>query len=118
MLQNIIDWLRPVLFNLFVSRNVKASHFSTARSALEMDAVSLAVMTINILCFATAYGFDGSIDVYAPVAFGANHTLELNLVLYRQLLLLFFLMVITCSVLMQAESIFLALGQAPDVAHR
>mmetsp|Transcript_12594 Transcript_12594/g.33868 ORF Transcript_12594/g.33868 Transcript_12594/m.33868 type:complete len:465 (+) Transcript_12594:23-1417(+) len=117
-LQLIVDWLRPLLFNIFVSRNLKASPLDVGEASLELDSVSLAVMTVNIICFATAYGFNGSIDAFAPVAFGSGYIVELWMVLYRQLLLLLGLLMVAVATLVNAEPLLLHAGQAPDVAHR
>ena len=45
-------------------------------------------MSVNLLCFATAYGFNGAVDAYAPQAFGSGRTTELWMILYRQALFL------------------------------
>ena len=42
-LQLLTHWLRPLLFNLFVSYRIKASALSPAEKALEEDAVGLGV---------------------------------------------------------------------------
>ena len=72
ILQQGTDWLRPIVFNIFVSRNVRASSMSTVAAEHEMDSVSLAIMSVNLLCFATAWGFNNGIDAFAPVAFGRS----------------------------------------------
>lgn len=117
-LQLVIDWLRPLLFNIFVARNLKASPLEDGEAALELDGVSLAVMSLNIICFATAYGFNGSIDAFAPVAFGSGSVVELQMVLYRQLLLLLGMMMVAVATLLNAEPLLVVVGQPPDLAHR
>lgn len=57
---------------------------STESAEHEMDCVSLAIMSLNLLCFATAWGFNNGVDAYAPVAFGRQDKQELHRVLYRQ----------------------------------
>ena len=44
VLQLLVDWARPLLFNVFVSLNVRASSFSEAQAGLELDAVSISVL--------------------------------------------------------------------------
>mmetsp|Transcript_39149 Transcript_39149/g.113027 ORF Transcript_39149/g.113027 Transcript_39149/m.113027 type:complete len:489 (-) Transcript_39149:38-1504(-) len=110
------DWSRPLLFNLFVSRNIQASDLAEDSAAFMMDCVSLAIMTLNIVAFASAYGFNGSVDSYAPIAFGAGQPLELHLVLYRQLLLLAALTVVLMAMLLNAAPLLTLAGVPPAVA--
>jgi len=117
-LQLLVDWCRPLLFNIFVSRNLKRSTLSTADHALELDAVSLAVMSLNLLCFATAYGFNGSIDAYAAVAYGAGDRKELFAVLYRQMIMLLVMLLMAVCILTNAEPLLLLTGQSVSVSQR
>lgn len=115
---NLADWLRPLLFNIFVSRNVKASSLSHDEAALELDAVGLAVMSLNLLMFATAFGFNGAIDAYASVAFGAGNRIELNAILARQLVLLCVLGLLASLMFANAETCFALLGLRPELGAR
>ena len=54
--------LRPSQIPLEVSENIKSSSLPTEARALEEDSVGLAVTSLNLLMFATAYGFNGAID--------------------------------------------------------
>ena len=117
-LQMLTDWMRPLAFNLFTSANIKASHLSSEAAALEEDAVGLAVMSLNLLLFATAYGFNGAMDSYTSIAFGAQDRRELFAVLVRQLLLLGGLAIIAGLLLVNAESLLLAIGVQADLAAR
>lgn len=112
------DWSRPLLFNLFVSKNVRASPLEGDEAAFEMDCVSMAVMSLNIMAFATAYGFNGGVDSYAPVAFGAKKTIELHLILYRQLILLAILTAIILVLLCHADCWLVLVGQPQVSAER
>ena len=115
---NLTDWMRPLLFNVFLSRNVKASVLSRDEAALELDAVGLAVMSLNLLMFATAYGFNGAVDAYAPVAFGAGDRVELAAVLVRQLLLLCLLGLLASVLFVHAEACFALIGLNAELAAR
>jgi len=117
MLQNGIDFLRPVVFNLFVSMNLKDSGLVETERAFRTDCVALASITINIVCFASAMGFNTGIDSFAPVAFGAKDTIELHLVLYRQLLLLTFMLALLIFVLRNSAALLVLVGEPIDKAH-
>ena len=118
-LQMITDWMRPLLFNLFVSRNVQRSSLNDdSEAALELDAVGLAVMSLNLLLFATAYGFNGAIDSYASVAYGAGDRRELFAILYRQGILLCGLSLLALLLLGNAERIYLLVGLRAPLARR
>ena len=117
-LQMLTDWTRPLLFNLFTSANIKASLLQPAEAALEEDAVGLSVMSLNLVLFATAYGFNGAIDSYASIAFGAGDNTELLAVLLRQLLLLCVLAVVAVALLVNAEAAFLIIGVRAELASR
>ena len=117
-LQGITDWMRPLLFNLFVSQNVKRSTLENSEAAIELDAVGLSVMSLNLLLFATAYGFNGAVDAYASVAFGAGDRAELNAILYRQAILLGALGVLAVFLFASAETAFLAIGMDAVLADR
>ena len=112
------DWTRPILFNLFTSHNLKSSVLAPEDVALEEDAVGLSVMSLNLLLFATAYGFNGAIDSYASVSFGAGDRAELFAVLLRQLMLLCVLAIGATLLLMNAESVLLAIGVRVELASR
>jgi len=112
------DWSRPLLFNLFVSRNIKASDLSEGDAAFQMDCVSMGIMSLNIVAFATAYGFNGAVDSLAPMAYGAGQSIELHLILYRQLILLVGLCAILMAILFHAEALLLFIGQPATVAAR
>uniref|UniRef100_A0A7S4SQW4 Multidrug and toxin extrusion protein n=1 Tax=Alexandrium monilatum TaxID=311494 RepID=A0A7S4SQW4_9DINO len=137
------DWSRPLLFNVFVSQNLKGSGLTmdeaasgrtgaasalrptpaaacaaAQQAAFEMDCVSLAIMSLNIVAFATASGFNGAVNAYAPVAFGAGNSVELHLVLYRQLLLLAAFTMVLLVMLVNAEALLLFIGQPAAVASR
>ncbi|CAK0905271.1 unnamed protein product [Prorocentrum cordatum] len=116
MLQNAVDFLRPLVFNFFVSRNLTKSALTQEERAFTMDCVSLASMTINILCFASAMGFNTGIDAYAPIAFGAKDTVELHLVLYRQGVLLCLLLPIFLLMLHNIAGLLVLVGQPADKA--
>ena len=118
ILQQGTDWLRPIVFNIFVSRNVRASSMSTVAAEHEMDSVSLAIMSVNLLCFATAWGFNNAIDAFAPVAFGRRDHKELHRVLYRQMVLLSALTAMAVTLFRYSETILLAIGQTETVARR
>lgn len=96
--------------------NLKASDVTEERAPFEMDCVSMAVMTFNIVACATAYGFNGSVDSYAPLAFGAGRPLELHLVLYRQLLLIAALAVLLMAALFNARPLLLFVCVPPAMA--
>jgi len=64
----ITEWVRPLLFNVFVSLHVKHSYLHGRDAARELDAVGLAIMTLNLLLFASAYGFNGAIDTFTANA--------------------------------------------------
>jgi len=117
-LQMLVDWTRPLIFNLFVSRNIASSALSPEASELEEDAVGLAVMSLNLILFATAYGFNGAVDSYASVAFGAGDRRELFSVLYRQAVLLCGLSVLALLLLLYAERIYLLVGLHGPLAQR
>jgi len=116
MVQNGIDFLRPLIFNFFVSANLKLSELSTQERAFIMDSVSLASMSISLVCFASASGFNSGIDAYAPVAFGEGELTELHAVLYRQLLLLFLLLAVLVFILVHAEPLLIFTGQPIEKA--
>ena len=115
-LQSLTDWSRPLLFNIFVSRNVKASHLED--TALELDAVGLSVMSLNLLLFATAYGFNGAIDSYASVAYGARDERELRAVLIRQFVLLGGLSLLAVFLFANAEVALKFIGLPDELAER
>ncbi len=117
-LQMLTDWTRPLIFNLFVSRNIAASSLSPDASTLEEDAVGLAVMSLNLILFATAYGFNGAIDSYASVAYGAGDRRELFAILYRQGILLCGLSLLALLLLGNAERIYLLVGLRAPLARR
>ena len=117
-LQALTDWTRPLAFNLFTSSNIKSSTLEINEAALEEDAVGLAVMSLNLLLFATAYGFNGAIDSYASVAFGAKDCKELSAILLRQLILLCALALVAALLLLNAESLFLVIGVRSELAAR
>mmetsp|Transcript_57759 Transcript_57759/g.95467 ORF Transcript_57759/g.95467 Transcript_57759/m.95467 type:complete len:519 (+) Transcript_57759:24-1580(+) len=117
-LSNLSDWLRPLIFNLFVSRNIKNSRLAVAEAALELDAVGLSVMSLNLLLFATAYGFNGAVDSYASIAFGMRDYRSLHALLLRQVLLLALLGILALTLLVSAETIFLRIGVDADLAAR
>ena len=114
----LTDWLRPLLFNLFVSANVKRSSLQPEEATLELDAVGLSVMSLNLLLFATAYGFNGAVDAYASVAFGAGNVTELNAILVRQFVLLCVLGAFAIFLFTHAETAFLLIGMEPQLADR
>lgn len=116
MLQNAVDFLRPLVFNFFVSRNLKKSALTEEERAFTMDCVSLASMTISILCFASAMGFNTGIDAYAPTAFGAKDAVELHLVLYRQGVLLCALLAVLLLILHNMAGLLVLVGQPADKA--
>ena len=74
-------------------------------------------MSVNLLCFATAYGFNGAVDAYAPQAFGSGRTTELWMILYRQAVFLLALVAVVACVVARAEDLLLAVGQRSEVAH-
>ena len=117
-LQMLTDWTRPLIFNLFVSRSIANSMLPPEEATLEEDAVGLAVMSLNLIMFATAYGFNGAIDSYASVAFGAGKRTELFAVLARQGVLLCGLCVPALLLLANAEHILLFVGLQPSLAER
>lgn len=117
-LQMVTDWMMPLTFNLFTSANIKARRLETEAAALEEDAVGLALMSLNLLLFATASGFNGAIDSYASIATGAQDRQELFAVLLRQLLLLAALAFIAALLLINAESLLLAIGVQAELAVR
>ena len=117
-LQMLTDWMRPLAFNLFTSANIKASRLASEAAALEEDAVGLAVMSLNLLLFATAYGFNGAMDSYTSIAYGQKDRHELFAVLLRQLFLLGGLAVIAGLLLANAESLLLAIGVQAELAAR
>ena len=117
-LQMLTDWTRPLIFNLFVSRSIANSMLPPEEATLEEDAVGLAVMSLNLIMFATAYGFNGAIDSYASVAFGAGKRTELFAVLARQGVLLCGLCVPALLLLANAEHILLFVGLQPPLAER
>eukprot|EP00401_Gymnodinium_catenatum_P040877 CAMPEP_0117494510 /NCGR_PEP_ID=MMETSP0784-20121206/19647_1 /TAXON_ID=39447 /ORGANISM="" /LENGTH=410 /DNA_ID=CAMNT_0005289389 /DNA_START=232 /DNA_END=1464 /DNA_ORIENTATION=+ len=96
---------------------MKASGLPVDEVALQMDCVSLAVMSLNIIAFATAYGFNGAVDAYAPVAFGAGKHIDMYLVLYRQLVMLAVFTLLLLLLLCNAEVLLVLAGQPADVAH-
>ena len=49
----VADWTRPIVFNLYVSSNIKASVLTESEATLEEDAVGLAIMSLNLILFAT-----------------------------------------------------------------
>ena len=116
-LQMLTDWTRPLIFNLFVSRSIANSMLPPEEATLEEDAVGLAVMSLNLIMFATAYGFNGAIDSYASVAFGSGNRAELFAVLARQGVLLCGLCVPALLLLANAEHILLRVLQ-PSLAER
>ena len=117
-LQALTDWTRPLAFNLFTSSNIKSSNLEVNEAALEEDAVGLAVMSLNLLLFATAYGFNGAIDSYASQAFGAKDVKELSAILLRQLILLCGLALVAAALLLNAEALFLIIGVRSSLATR
>ena len=82
------------------------------------NAVGLAVMSLNLLLFATAYGFGGAIDSYASQAFGAKDVKELSAILLRQLILLCGLALVAAALLLNAEALFLIIGVRSSLATR
>lgn len=117
MLQNGIDFLRPVVFNLFVSKNLKESSLDEEERAFTMDCVALASITINIVCFASATGFNTGIDAFAPIAFGAQDTTELHLVLYRQLILLICMLAFLLCILQNSAMLLVLIGEPVEKAN-
>eukprot|EP00927_Polykrikos_kofoidii_P015526 TRINITY_DN16915_c0_g1_i4.p1 TRINITY_DN16915_c0_g1~~TRINITY_DN16915_c0_g1_i4.p1 ORF type:complete len:467 (+),score=70.18 TRINITY_DN16915_c0_g1_i4:43-1443(+) len=117
-LQSLVDWSRPLIFNAFMSTNFRASDQPPEQVVFEMDSVSMAILTLNIMVFATAYGFNGGVDTYAPDAFGSGNMIELHLVLYRQLVLLAGMAVLLLLVLTQTESLLLLAQQPAEKCHR
>merc|ERR1712129_418312 len=91
---------------------------SAADRGLELDAVCLAVMSLNLLCFATAYGFNGSIDAYASIAYGNGHHAELCAVLYRQLFMLFVLLLVAICILTHSRFLLVLVGVSSTLENR
>jgi len=118
ILQSMIDWSRPLIFNYFVSSGLKQSGLDVEQGAFEMDCVSTAVLTLNILCFATGYGFNRGIDALASLAFGADRPVELHCVLYRQVFLTLLLLAIIFPLVRNCAPFLLLLGQSSDHATR
>lgn len=75
-------------------------------------------MSLNLLLFATAYGFNGALDTHAPVAFGSDDRAELFACLARQLLLLGGLSIFAIFLFLHAESLLLAIGVRTPLAKR
>ena len=117
-LQMVTDWTRPLLFNLFVSHNLKESVLSPSEAALEEDAVGVSVISLNLILFATAYGFNGAVDSYSSVAFGAGDRTELLAVICRQLVLLCGLAFLALLLLANVEHVFLLIGLPAELAQR
>ena len=117
-LQMATDWMRPLVFNIFTSSNIKSSSLTQEQAGLEEDAVGLSIMSLNLLLFATAYGFNGAVDSYTSIAFGAGDRPALFAVLRRQLVLLCALGVVAAGLLASVETVFLAIGVHADLAAR
>jgi Na+-driven multidrug efflux pump len=100
----------------FFSRNLAASDIAPSAKPAAEDAVALAVTSLNLVVFATAYGFNFAVDAYASVAYGAQDRADLWAVLLRQCVLLLALGVLCFALLLFAEHFFLVMGIGEEMA--
>ncbi|KAF9999006.1 hypothetical protein BGZ80_000703 [Entomortierella chlamydospora] len=117
-LKILLRYSGPVVLTYVLQNSLQmASLISLGHlGSLELAASSLASMFAAVTCWSVSLGTATALDTLCSQAFTSHHPHTLGLHLQRSILILMILFIPIAGIWIKSESIFIYLGQDPDLA--
>jgi MATE family multidrug resistance protein len=101
---------------LFIVQLTNIYHIGRLNDPRALGAVGLGNMLINVVCFATCWGFNGTLETYVTQSFGSGNTYMCGVQLNRGRIIGAVMFVPIAILFYFVDSVLISVGQDPEIS--